>query len=199
MSKSGGQKVILSIRAALLILCLSSVPVQAQFISLWADSSMNSCSVFPGPPPNNTFDMYIFIEPDARGIVGVEFSIVNPSPSLFLTPPGTPVFNPAAGVVGPLGDFFGNGITMAFRHCQYDPIWVARYNFTSFEAGAVFFTLGVTTSSDPPVTQETIRAAICDVPHTVVEAFAYNHFGINQACVVGTEESSWGAIKSLYR
>ena len=48
-----------------------------------------------------------------------------------------------------------------------------------------------------PVVQATINVAICDEMHSKQEGFAYNQLGYNADCVYGTEETSWGAIKSM--
>ena len=177
------------------LLAILAAPASAQLISLWADDAMTQCSVTPGMA--GTFDLYIVVEPDARGIFGAEFSIVNPSPAIFFTPPGGVTWNPAAQVTVSMGEFFGAGISLGFGQCINVPMWVASYNFTSYEMNPVFFTLDVATTGEPPVTQTTINVAICDEAHSKVEGFAYSHFGINQDCVIGTEETSWGAIKSM--
>lgn len=177
------------------LVAVLAAPASAQFISLWADENMTECSVTPGA--GGTFDLYVFIEPDSRGIFGAEFSIDNPSGAIFFTPPGVPFDNPAANITVSMGNYFGGGISLGFGACHEAAIWITRINFTSYEMSAVFFTLGVATTGEPPVTQETINVAICDEAHTKLEGFAYNHFGINQGCEIGTEESSWGAIKSL--
>jgi hypothetical protein len=172
-----------------------AAPASAQFISLWADENMNEIEVNPGM--GGTFDLYVFIEPDERGIFGAEFSIDNPSADIFVTPPGVPIDNPAANITVSMGNYFGGGISLGFGACHNTPIWITRFNFKSYETAQVYFTLGVATTGEPPVTQETINVAICDEDHTKVEGFAYDHFGINQPGVIGTEETSWGAIKSL--
>ena len=177
------------------LVAVLAAPASAQKISLWADENMNEIEVTPGM--GGTFDLYVFIEPDARGIFGAEFSIDNPSASIFFTPPGVPFDNPAANITVSMGNYFGGGISLGFGACHETAIWITRINFTSYETELVFFTLGVATTGDPPVTQETINVAICDEDHTKCEGIAYNHFGINQPGVIGTEESSWGAIKSL--
>jgi hypothetical protein len=172
-----------------------AAPASAQLISLWADADMTSCSVTPGM--GGTFDLYICVEPDTRGVFGAEFSITNPSPAIFFTPPGEVTWNSAAQVTVSMGSFFGSGISLGFNQCINVPMWIASYNFTNYEMNPVFFTLGVATTGDPPVVQDHINVAICDEAHTKVEGFAYNHFGINQGCEIGTEETSWGAIKSM--
>lgn len=177
------------------LIAVLAAPASAQLISLWADENMDECSVTPGM--GGLFDLYVFIEPDARGIFGAEFSIDNPSASIFFTPPGVPFDNPAANITVSMGNYFGGGISIGFGACHNQAIWITRINFTSYEMTPVFFTLGVASTGEPPVTQETINVAICDENHTKLEGFAFNHFGINQGCVIGTEETSWGAIKSM--
>lgn len=173
------KKLFLPVAVVACLLC-GSMSATAQMISLWADTDMHACGVYPGM--GGTFDMYIFVEPDQRGMFGVEFSIVNPSAAIFITPPGTPVWNPAANVTISVGDFFLDGISIGFGSCINTPTWIAKYNFTSYEMNPVCFEIDVATTGDPPVVQDHINAAICDEAHTKVEAFAFNCFGVNCDC-----------------
>jgi hypothetical protein len=179
------------------LIAMFAAPASAQLISLWADEEMTQCGVYPGAPPNNTFDLYVFVEPDGRGLFGAEFKVVNPSMAIFIASPGTGTANPAANITVSMGAYFGDGISLGFSDCHYAPIWVHVFPMISYEGLAVYFTLEPAATGTPPVLQDHLNGAICDVDHTKVEAFAYNEFGVNADCVVGTKETSWGAIKSM--
>jgi hypothetical protein len=129
---------------ALACLQCGSIPASAQVISLWADSNMYAHNVYPGM--GGTFDMYIFVEPDQRGMFGVEFSIVYPSAAIFIMPPGTPVWNPAANVTVSMGSIFGDGISLGFGSCINTTTWIAMYNFISYEMNPVYFEIDVATT-----------------------------------------------------
>jgi len=51
----------------------------------------------------------------------------------------------------------------------------------------------------PPPNMTAPVAANCDPGYPIEPVTILNTFGINQEGVIGVEEHTWGAIKSLYR
>lgn len=181
-------KRILLIIAAVVML---AAPVNAQLISLWADEAMSECSATVGTM-GGTFSFYVFVEPDTRGIFGTEFKLTNPSAGIFVV--GVPNDNEAADIAVAGGSWFGDGMAIGFGHCHEATFWITRFDMIAYDLTPGYFTI-IPVSG--PVQQATINVAICDEAHTKLEGFAYNEFGYNADCNIGTEESSWGAIKSL--
>lgn len=181
-------KRILLIIAAVAML---AAPVNAQLISLWADEGMTECDV-KGVVMAGEFDFYVFVEPDVRGIFGTEFKLVQPHTGIFVV--GVPYDNPAADIKVAGGSWFGDGMALGFGHCHEATFWITRFTMVAYDVTPGWYTI-IPVSG--PVQQATINVAICDEPHTKLEGFAYNELGFNDDCRVGTEESSWGAIKSL--
>ena len=164
-----------------------SAPATAQQISLWADEGMSDCSVTT-TAPYQEFNVYVFLEPGIDGAFAVEYMLTTPaghfSPSM--------VINPVVSAAT-IGVWFGEpGISAPFITCQVSTFWVVNLTMMSPSTEPGFYTLELNTNS------EFLGVATCEEPmRPMVDGTAYNFFGFNDACVVGTEESSWGAIKSM--
>jgi len=91
-----------------------------------------------------------------------------------------------------IGVWFGSpGISAPFISCQVAPLWVINLTMMAPNTDPGHYTLMANESSGA------MQVAICPDPRPLADAIALNQFGFNADCVVGTEESSWGAIKSL--
>ena len=163
-----------------------SAPAAAQQLSLWADEGMSACSVATAAP-YAAFNLYVFLEPGPEGAFAVEYKLT--------TPPGH--FSPSS-VISPvvsdatIGAWFnGNGVSAPFNSCQSTLFWVINLTMMSPDTVPGFYTLGLNDTTG------FMGVAICPGIRPMVDGIALNHFGFNADCVVGTEESSWGAIKSM--
>ncbi len=164
-----------------------SAPATAQQLSLWADEGMSDCSVST-TAPYQAFNVYVFLEPGIDGAFAVEYMLTTPdghfSPSM--------VINPVVSAAT-IGVWFGEpGISAPFITCQVSTFWVVNLTMMSPSTDPGFYTLELNINS------EFLGVATCEEPmRPMIDGTSYNFFGFNDACVVGTEESSWGAIKSM--
>ncbi len=176
------KKVILTIAA----IALFAVPASANVLSLWADDAMTSCEVTTaaGYQP---FNVFVFLEPGVEGAFAVEYKLeILPGHFSTVQTPN-PVVSGAT-----IGVWFGSpGISAPFTSCQADLFWVVNLTMMAPDVAPGHYMLTANESSGA------MQVAICADPRPLIEATAYNHFGFNDGCVVGTEESSWGAIKNL--
>jgi hypothetical protein len=176
------KKALLTIAA----IALFAAPASAQVYSLWADAEMTSC----GAPMGGMFNVYVFCEPGPEGCFGGEYRFVDVPLHFNLSTTPNPVLSAAT-----IGAWYGgDGITYGTTACQAAPFWVCNMQMLDndgvttpvmyyLEANAASGIFGVTSCIEPG--------------RPIFEATLYNHFGVHTDCVVGTEESSWGAIKSM--
>ena len=164
-----------------------SAPATAQQLSLWADDGMSDCSVST-TAPYQAFNVYVFLEPGADGAFAVEYKLVAPAGHFATVQTPSPVVSEAT-----IGVWFGSpGISAPFTACQVNTFWVVNLTMMSPNTDPGFYTLELNDNS------LFLGVATCEEPlRPMIDGTAYNFFGFNDACVVGTEESSWGAIKSM--
>jgi hypothetical protein len=175
------KKVLLTIAA----IALFAVPASAQVYSLWGDVEMNSCSAEVGQ--YGQFDVYLMIEPGPLGVRAAEYMVTGIAG---LTSVVSEEVAPTTLTQGaPLGP---PGYTCSFASCYTDAFVVWHWTFFNMVAGNT----GTIMVGDHE-TYEHLTVAICDEDRTEADATVYNYFGVNTGCVVATEESSWGAIKSM--
>jgi hypothetical protein len=178
------KKVLLTIA----VIALMAAPATAQKLSIWADADQQACDVM-GVGAYSPFHVFVFLEPGPDGAFAVEYKLA--------TPVGH--FSPGGNVIAPfvsgatIGVWYGSpGISAPFTSCQSDLVWVVDLTMMSPNADLGYYTLELNESSS------FMGVAICPGTRPLLDATAYNHFGFNTECVVGTEDASWGAIKSMY-
>jgi len=88
------------------------------------------------------------------------------------------------------------GGSIAWANCTYDWKWSAKMTFidTGFYSGSP--TVGYIQVADHPISHG-IWIADCTEDYLIHPATPLNWFGLNQDGVIGTAESTWGAIKDL--
>ena len=169
---------------ALAILALAA-PVFAQngYVGLFADANHSDCDIYlaGGFMP---FDTWIwFIHP--LGVQAAEYRIVAPSYVIL----STVTTNPEISVT--LGDPV-SGISVAFYGCNIGWVWTQRIACYLTGPGPGY----VMIDKRPEV--PAIQLCSCELGFPIYPATVLNHLAIGQGCQIATEESSWGAIKSLF-
>ena len=176
------KKILLTIAA----IALLAAPASAQVYSLWSDEEMQVCD-FHTEDIYVYYTVFIMVEPGPDGVSGAEYKLIAPPGANFNEVLASPFASAALGsVVGAPG----NSVAIA---CQTELFWL--YSFRML----------VMPESEPGMFQilphddtGLISVSTCELPlKPIIDATVYNYFGFNEACVVGTEESSWGAIKSM--
>jgi hypothetical protein len=163
-----------------------SAPAAAQQLSLWADEGQSQCMVST-VAPYTPFNVYVFLEPGVEGAFAVEYKL-EILPGHFST---AQAISPAVSAAT-IGAWFGSpGISAPFVSCQVAPLWVVNLTMMAPDTAPGHYRIVENESAGA------MQIAICADPRPLLEATAVNQFGFNADCVVGTEESSWGAIKSL--
>jgi hypothetical protein len=103
------------------------------------------------------------------------------------------VTTPATDISVAMGDATnGAGISIGFLNCRVETAVV--YNFMMFPMDATPGYIMV----EPNQSTGKLIVATCEEPlRPEVPCSVYNWFGWHDTCLIGTKESSWGAIKSL--
>jgi hypothetical protein len=175
------KKILLTIAA----IALFAVPASAQVLSLWGDVDMTTCDYFG--PGFVLFDVYLVLEPPTEGAFAAEYQLLFPSNMLAqFTYPSTSIAIVKDAVTGP------PGVSIGFDVCQYSPLVLYRFQMFPFSEVAGYITIIENTIVNA------IQIANCIEPYRPkMPCSVYNYFGFNAACNIATEESSWGAIKSM--
>ncbi len=177
------KKVLLTIAViALFAVSASATPV----LSLWADDAMTSIDVMTGAP-YQPFNVYVFLEPGVDGAFAVEYKL-EILPGHFSS---AQAINPVVSAAT-IGVWFGSpGISAPFTSCQTELFWVVNLTMMAPDTAPGYYTLELNDNS------QFMGVAICPGDRPMVDATAHDDFGFNTDGIVGTEESSWGAIKSM--
>ena len=175
------KKILLTIAA----IALFAAPASAQMYSLWADEGMTSCEVHTNP--YTPFTIFVFLDPGPEGAFAAEYKLTGPV-GHFSTANLKAPFVSGATIGVPFG---APGMAAPFLSCQADLVWIWQVTCMGPDPVPGFYILSENDESG------NLGIAICPGDRPLADGTLYNHFGYNDGCVVGTEESSWGAIKSM--
>ena len=176
------KKVLLTIAA----IALFAAPASAQMYYLFSDEAMTTCESTNGAYMG--FPVLLLLEPGPMGVFGAEYYMDFPA-NIIQNP--APV--PFPGIAVSMGDAVGGaGLSLGFEVCQTEMF--VLYTFNAFPMDTTPGLIRVLPHPDRGI----VAVATCEEPlRPTIEANVFNYFGFHESCVYGTEESSWGAIKSM--
>ena len=179
----------LIICVALSAVCLFAFPVHAQMFSLWGDEIMSICEVHTSTP-YQPFEIYIFLEPGSDGAFAAEYKMAVPVDHFATVITPNPVVSQAT-----IGVWYGSpGISAPFVTCQTELFWIVHLTMMSPNIVPGYYILELNDDS------QFMGVATCEEPmRPMVDGHLYNYFCFNQSCLPATEETSWGAIKDMYK
>lgn len=179
-------KKVLMIVAAIALFAGSVNAGPQAFIGIYADEARSLTRV-DVPAPYMGWTTWIWVQPSDLGMICSEFMVTNP-PWVLNT--GT-VVNPAHSVA--LGDPF-TGYSICFGTCNLDWTWLVQLSALPTAAGTPGF-VNIVAHPDAGAFQ----VANCEDGYPIESLILLNNLGINQDAefAIGTETSSWGAIKSM--
>jgi len=150
----------------------------------------SKCSVYV-PAPYTSVEMYVWFKPDVnKGLAAAEFKITYPATTYVIQ--GAVTSNPLNQVeLGSLGA--GISISVGEYFCQHDWYWTHWQ-----ELVVKSLTARVVQVVGHPGNGGHIYLASCEPGFPMYNCTVLNHLYLNQGCSIGTHDSSWGAIKSLY-
>lgn len=137
------------------------------------------------PVANIPFTTWIWVLPSDFGMICSEFRVDIPAWTYNI---GT-LANPDHSVA--LGDPI-SGVSICFSECNYGWTWL--YQLTILPLAPL--TPGYITIAERP-DAGAYQVANCEPGYPIEPVTILNHLALNQPCEVGTETSSWGAIKNI--
>ena len=134
------------------------------------------------------YDVYVWVYPDTAGVVCAEYQFILPEYMLALSTEINPAYSSVDGTLeGP------PGVTICFQDCQIGPVWTVKHHCAIITGYcSPFEIIGHEVSGE-------IRATTCSEPDSYRGALTYWYHPSPCSTCPGTEETSWGAIKQLYK
>lgn len=142
---------------------------------------------FTAPASYTPYEIWVWILPDVNGLKGFSFTIdmgndlcagVTNNPDL-VYPADSPIEE--------------TGWTGYFSSCHYDWVWLTKLSMI-----AVSITPHCVEIIGHPDTGA-VEAMDCTEGNPAVPLTVLNSYCVNTPCVVDARDSSWGAVKSIYR
>ncbi len=176
-------KKVLLIASAILVLASAA---NAQYVGLYADAGRVSCSVTV--MPYTPFECWVLMSYPERGIQAAEYRLILPAGIISTATTTNPDINLT------LGDWAA-GISVSFMTCWQTWVWPQHISCLSLGVAAPGF---ITVEGKPLSLPYFLQVASCELGFPIYPLKVLNHLALNCSCVIGTEETSWGAIKSLF-
>jgi len=173
---------------AIMLVATSAFAGPKAYIGIWADAAHSVCSV--SPPQYAPNPAYIFVLPSDEGLQAAEFRVALPATIISTAT----VKNP--GITVELGAL-ANGISIAFGEgqCQMDWTWI--YQMTLMVLATVPTVVEITPHPGT-LPAPAYQVATCEPGYPIMPAVKLASLNFYQPCVIGVEETNWGAIKSLF-
>jgi hypothetical protein len=188
--------------ASIGVLCLATAGAVAAvlppigYIGIFADTSRAANSVCTAQ--YESFEAWIWCLPSENGMQGAEFAVRFPADILTLNIVTNPVVNPVIGALA-------SGIAFNLNYCQTDWVWTHCITLLP---------LAVLPSTIDIIPNPWAYPAPAHKFTTCEEAGSGSNYYMVEPCInltplyfcwapdpgpIGVEETSWGAIKALYR
>jgi hypothetical protein len=131
-----------------------------------------------------------------NGIFAAQFKVELPPANLTIQE-----FIPSPAVSATLGHI-GVGISCSFSNCEgagMDYLLIGKITVVAFADVAMDMKIVVAEDINPENPPVAVRVTMCDEDRTKHAVLGGWFKTPNGTCNVGTEETSWGAIKEMYR
>ncbi|MBN1163009.1 MAG: hypothetical protein JXB45_00385 [Candidatus Krumholzibacteriota bacterium] len=175
------KKVILFVVAIALL--MGNAQAMNSYIGLFRDEERTDFHYFGA----GQFDVWVWHYPGSDGMMSAEFAMTYPPDCCQI---GWEV-NPDYKIIFQ-NPTFPNGGAITFETCAYD--WKWSYKLTVLAASP---DPGIIKVVPNPHTGKILYAA-CTTGFPTYEPIIYTWFCVNYFCYIDVEETSWGAIKSMY-
>lgn len=178
--------------AVLVAVFVSSATAHEGAISLYLDETITDCDAYINAFETQPVNVYYIRHHGPELGKGVEFMVLITTPDALFSPP--PVWSSAISLI--IGDI-QSGISMVSPTCMgvgQDVVYLGRLSVLSLMMSPATFYMGIM----PHPATGAISITLCDANNTIASVLG-GAFVFNGKCNVATDETSWGAIKSLYR
>lgn len=185
------KKRLLALLILFLVVTGTASAQQEGYIGLYTDDTHSqSCVTGVGFYPAQ---VWIWCLPGENGQICAEFSVAYPPNIVQST-----VYKNTPIISVDMGDIAG-GWSVCYTDCRYDFHWLAWQQIYVTDATPGW--IEIVKHPSPEIT--CVQAANCLPGYPIECLMVLTKFGVNQECPpenpIGTEETTWGAIKGLYR
>jgi len=157
------------------------------YIGLYADDSHSDCSRYLNDYA--PFDVWVWVMPSTSGVECLEYRLEAPPwLQLLSTEQHYLTYDPTENY-----DWFGDGGIVCYEYCRFQWTWVCKHTMVPLMTGLE----GYITVKERLSTGK-LEAVTCKLNRPVQPVEILNYLAINLPCIVGTETTSWGAIKGLF-
>lgn len=188
------KKVLMFFLASVLLSGAAAAQYDMGYMAFFTDASRTTNCVAESsipPPPGNIVQCYIFCLPSVRGQMGAEFQVNLPANTALITTLDSP------NVALSMGDL-QTGISLAVGVCQTDWNWIMQVIMYVNDNSQTALSFAPHSGTGFLVFPN------CEINFPTEDIRVLNQLLLNidpgdPACVFGTSEASWGAIKSMYK
>jgi hypothetical protein len=153
------------------------------YVGLYADAN-HSMPCYNG---TSSFDLYVWWLPSSNGSLGTTYNLILPLDVAIASVTTSPA---VANLIGCNCGVFG-GFCAVFTDCQMDWVWSQRISCNVLDESPSVIAI-------VPCEGEAALSVV-DCMYSIEPVTVLNKFCVNQEPVISVDESTWGAIKSLYR
>ena len=175
--------IIAVVIVSLVFNCAHALPLKP-YVGLFADVN-HSITCYSG---TSSFDLYVWWLPSSNGSLGTCYDLVLPANVTIASVTTSPA---VANLVGCYCTEL-TGFCAVFANCQADWVWSQRIrcNVLDEDPSAIEII---------PCEGESSLSVFNCVDYSAEPVTIMNKFCVNQEPIIAIDESTWGAIKSLYR
>ena len=177
-------KKMLLIASALMMISAAVYAGPYYYMGLYSDEGHSFCSYF-NPGGLTQIEMYIFVLPGDPGLKAAQFNIIYPSNVIKSTVTCNPDLLPTFDCT--------EGICATFMSCHTDWVWTHHQTLYVKDTTPSFIKL------QPYPGEQYLLVSSCEDGYPEYHARLLNNLALNQECVIADEETSWGAIKDMYK
>lgn len=189
------KKVLMFFLVSVMLSGAAAAQYDMGYLAFFADASRTSNCVAESsipPPPGNIVQCYIFCLPSVREQICAEFQVNMPANTALITTINGP------DVSLTLGDM-QTGISVSLAACINDWAWIMQVIMYVNDNSQTALTFAPSSVSGKLVFCQCEDWGYPEEPIRVLNSLLLNIDPGDPACVFGTREASWGAIKSMYK
>jgi len=185
----------LSIVAIVLVLCAASVFAHNGSLGFYTSQAATDCDADIAPlTPTYLSLMYIASEDGPDGIHGAEFMIVKSSSQVLYM---TQIFNENMIIIGDIANGMQVQFTEGCEGVSQSFVWIGSIQILSLADAPYGWTLKIV-GNPLSLVGDGLNVETCS-PYQMVPVLGGLFVASEGGCSIGSENNSWGMIKSLYK
>lgn len=180
-------RIIIIVFTILTCIVSQSIAGPKTYIGLYSNTDHYDCR-HDVPAIYVPFSVWVWVLPSDDGMICVKFGVEFSDHYLL----SGVVLNPARSVAIP-GCSLPGDCGMCFPDCQTGWVWIAQMTFLPTEIHQDYISL----TSTYGYSGGYFDVASCEAGYPTMPLTILNNLSVNQPCLISTQSSSWGIIKTL--